>query len=815
MEESSKLVQQKLDAYAQKQDATNRKFDDAIGKLLQSFDEIKTQLRGMSSSHRHDARFNSDASGSQEPNDSGTRSLKYTPKLDFSKFDGNNPRIWIKKCVRYFELCKIPNDQKVDIASLHMLHKAETWVSSYLANRRSVDWDDFIIDLIARFRDDGPGKIVEQFNRLQQTGPLEDYIDEFENARSLMLQNNHIFPDSYMLDSFIGGLKASVKPFFRAFKPTTIAQEVEYARLKEETTTNGFKPSKFSTTTQPTPLQSVPLLANSLPPLLPTPAAKNNQLVPYKAANPRNSRFIPADVRAEKIAKGLCYYCDQTYEKGHKCKFKEPQLFTVEVPSDDADLLEDCMSHTFQTMRLKGVTKGKPLHILVDSGSTHNFVDLVFAQKLGCHLEEVEAQAVIVADGSHIVCKHKCQNFHWLMNGREFVTEVLLIPLGSCDMVLGIQWLSTLGAVQWDFKKLQMDFILNNELITLKGIPPRKLKVIEGQPSPKMMQNAAHCCLLQLNKIDSVLSMENKGQQPDFPELQQLRQEFASVFEDPVGLPPSRTTFDHKIPLAPGEGPVNIRPYRYPLKQRDIIEQLVQEMLDRGIIQNSSSPFASPVVLVGKKDGTWRLCIDYRELNRKTVKDKFPIPVIDELIDELARAKIFSKLDLRAGYHQLRLHPDDVFKTAFKTHTGHYEFLVMPFGLNNAPASFQNWMNSVFKSLLRKCVVEYLGHFISGKGVETDPQKLIAITSWQVASSVKELRGFLGLAGYYRKFVRSFAVISKPLTDLLKKGGFEWSAEAQSAFDTLKKALTSAPVLAVPDFNEPFVVETDASKKGI
>lgn len=254
-----------------------------------------------------------------------------------------------------------------------------------------------------------------------------------------------------------------------------------------------------------------------------------------------------------------------------------------------------------------------------------------------------------------------------------------------------------IGPVYWDFKKLKMNFILNDEQISLKGIPQKKIKVIDGQPSAKLLASVAHCCLIQVRQITSTVEASNElsaidttvqVSKPEKEELQRLKQQFVAIFEEPRDLPPIRGKFDHKIPLVPREGPVNIKPYRYPLKQRDIIEQLVQEMLERGIIQDSSSPFASPVVLVGKKDGTWRLCKDYKELNRKTVKDKFSIPVIDELIDELAGAKVFSKLDLRAGYHQLRLHPNDIFKTAFKTHTGHYEFLVMPFGLTNASASF-------------------------------------------------------------------------------------------------------------------------------
>jgi hypothetical protein len=292
------------------------------------------------------------------------------------------------------------------------------------------------------------------------------------------------------------------------------------------------------------------------------------------------------------------------------------------------------------------------------------------------------------------------------------------------------------------------------------------------------------------------------------------------------------------------------------------IEQQVADMLKKGLIQPSASLFSSPVLLTKKKDGTYRFCVDFRHLNALTIKSKFPVPVIDQLMDELGQASWFSNLDLRAGFHQILLKHGEEFKTAFSTHLGHYEFRVMPFGLTGAPGTFQGAMNDtlapglrkfvivffddilvyntsyeehlvhlqlVFKWLdrdkwklkLSKCTfaqrsITYLGHVISAAGVATDPSKVQVIVNWPVPASVKELRSFLGLAGYYRKFVRHFGVLARPLTDLLKKNAlFVWTPEHDAAFQALKTAMSIAPVLALPDFSKPFALETDASIYGV
>jgi hypothetical protein len=252
-----------------------------------------------------------------------------------------------------------------------------------------------------------------------------------------------------------------------------------------------------------------------------------------------------------------------------------------------------------------------------------------------------------------------------------------VLPLGAYDAILGVDWLKRHGPVTGDWILKTLRITNMGRRVTLQGVPAAEPRAVRELPVEQLVKWSKGNEIWAL----AVVQADEQVQVQTAPvEVQHILSEFSDVFAEPNSLPPSRD-YDHAITLKPDAAPFNARPYRYSPEHKTEIENQVSKMLAAGIIKQSMSPFASPVLLILKKDGSWRFCIDYRRLNELTIKNVFPMPVIDELLDELAGAKIFSKLDLRAGYHQIRMRPEDEAKTAFKTHQGHYQFKVMPFGL--------------------------------------------------------------------------------------------------------------------------------------
>jgi len=825
--------------------------------------------------HQDDRRLQFDDQQDLQPGDRllTTRALR----LDFPRFDGSNPAGWTYKVNQFFDYYQTPLHQRLRMASFHMEGEALIWFQDAEESGQFPTWDAFVHALLTRF---GPAydDPMEELMRLRQTSSVAEYTTQFE-ALSNRLRG---VSDRNRLSCFLSGLKDDIRLPVRMLHPTSLIAAFGLAKLQEEYLQSFRRPVRSATSSFSSGRQLSWNHAGTVSSPVTTPASAPLALPAKPHAGLPIHRISPAQMK-ERRERGLCYYCDDKWQPGHKCK--SPSLYLLsglellsdvapdDVYFDSTDTIEptpefdvvECKDPEIslnaisgslgaKSMRLLGFLLQHRVSILVDSGSSHNFLDQSLLLKVPLSLEPTNRLQVNIADGTTIPCSGMASSVSLRIQGHTILSNFYLIPLGGCDVVLGVEWLRTLGPILWDFTHMTMSFTLQGQPLTLTGVSPGELSVADGAHFLQSNSAATKGLLLKL------LSCDTAPPPRALPvPIQTLLDSFTEVFSTPTGLPPSRT-HDHSIVLK-NPLPVNIPSYRYPYFQKTEIEKIIRELLSTGVIRPSHSPFSAPVLLVRKADGSWRLCVDYRALNRDTVKNKFPIPVIDELLDELHGATVFSKLDLRSGYHQIRMKPDDVPKTAFRTHEGHYEFLVMPFGLTNAPATFQALMNKIFSPFLRcfvlvffddiliysqnledhvhhlkavlevllqhhlfakqsKCTfavaeIEYLGHFISHQGVRADPAKLEAMLNWPLPQSIKALRGFLGLTGYYRKFIRHYGILAAPLTALLKKNAFQWSLAASAAFVQLKETMMTPPVLRLPDFSIPFVVECDACGTGL
>ncbi|GJS39766.1 reverse transcriptase domain-containing protein [Tanacetum coccineum] len=498
--------------------------------------------------------------------------------------------------------------------------------------------------------------------------------------------------------------------------------------------------------------------------------------------------------------------------------------------------------------------------ILFDTGADRSFVSTAFSTLIDIIPTTLDhGYDVELADGRIIGVNTVLRGCTVNFLNHPFHIDLMPVEMGSFEVIIGMDWLTKYHAIIDCAKKI-VRIPFGNEILIIQGDGSgnehgTQLNIISCTKTQKYLQKG---CDVFLEHV-TVKKTEDKSKEKQLEDVPIVK-DFPEVFaKDLSGLPPTRKVGFH-IYLVPGAAPVAWAPYRLaPSVMKELADQL-QELSDKGFIRPSSSPWGAPVLFVKKKDGTFRMCIDYQELNKLTMKNRYPLPRIDDLFDQLQGSSVYSKIDLRSGYHQLRVREEDIPKKAFRTRYGHYEFQVMPFGLTNAPAVFMDLMNRVCKPYLDKFViifidyiliysknkqehegylklilellkkeelyakfskcefwipkVQFLSHVIDNKGIHVDPAKIESIKDWVSPKTPTEIRQFLGLAGYYRRFIEGFSKIARSMTKLTqKKVKFDWGDKQEAAFQLLKEKLCSAPILALPEGSEDFVVYCDASIK--
>ena len=549
-----------------------------------------------------------------------------------------------------------------------------------------------------------------------------------------------------------------------------------------------------------------------------------------------------------------------------------------------------------QLLVVRGHLHGVPVRCLIDCGATHNFVSNSFVANHGLPTSVLPSpMPVLLANGMSVAgSEYQIQNVQLTLSEHTWTVSLLVTDLARYDVVLGKPWLTVVNP-RIDFSRnllwidswavpLKANLVLSDQPVK----PSQDLATVDLKPScnnngsrtPELdfvisgkrarkdlrmgadgflvlvssMERVASCCS---NFLESSPHVKVDGEQRQ--DLHILLEKHQACFPDklPSELPPRRSV-EHEIDLEPGRDPPSRPAIRLSKPHMDELQRQLADLLDRGYIEPSKSPFGAPVFFVRKADGSLRLVCDWRQLNKITIKNKACLPNADDLFDTVLGAKYFSKLDLASGYHQVRIRDSDVPKTAINTALGHFQYRVMGFGLTNAPATFMSLMNEVLRPFLRKCVVvflddiliysnswkehlqhldavlstleqnqlyckpakctfgtsfvRYLGHILTGTTIAPDPGKLSAVRDWPLPKSVADVRRFLGFSNYFRRFIKSYSSISRPLEEITgKHSRFQWSPEREKAFHSLKTCLLSAPVLQIADTSKPLRVTTDAS----
>ena len=592
------------------------------------------------------------------------------------------------------------------------------------------------------------------------------------------------------------------------------------------------------------------------------------------APKTKKSKLSSAD-RKRYMKEGRCFRCGETGHLSRNCPRKNgvdksSDSYPVSpAPSDHSQVRLFNMNDSRTGMRssllrMELRVNGIRAQVLIDGGAEINAIsqEFVSANDLRTtNLSNADCFDIVAAAPGALPekCHQKCMNLE--ISGPENLTfraDNFFVTRLTCDVILGKPWLADHNPrINWRTNRI--DFLFPTGKVSWKAGTLKSTRM-NGLRSAKQINT-----ILRRKRVSKkafvLLIRTGSTDETSTPCGIDFMTQYPTVFPDelPKELPPRRH-IEHSIELKEGSQPKFQYPFRMSPVERAEVTRVVNELLDLGYIRPSMSPWGAPVLFAPKPDGTLRFCIDYRLLNKMTVRNMFPIPRTDDLLDRLSGMTVFTKIDLWSAFYQMRLTEDAIPMSAFSTHIGHFEWLVLPFGMVNAPASFQSLMQSLFgnlpfvvvylddilifsrtldehkeqvhqvlqilkqqklKAKKRKCAffqssIEYLGFIIDQNGLHPNPNKIQCVQNWPVPKNVKDVQSFLGLANYYRRFVKGFAKLGTPLTELTRKDvPFVWSAECDEAFRSLKTALVTAPVLRMPDPEKDFFIEADASKFAI